>query len=115
MSKRITADSVKLKRAYEPSASDDGTRILIDRLWPCGVKKVERPLMNGSRTSRPAPRCGNGSASTRSASRSKSLARSWLEIKSRASCNAVPFHFGAGLRSHPFRPQGRPQRAELAA
>ena len=40
MSKRITADNVKLKQAYEPSASDDGTRILIDRLWPRGVKIV---------------------------------------------------------------------------
>lgn len=40
MSKRITADNVKLKRAYDPSAADDGTRILIDRLWPRGVKKI---------------------------------------------------------------------------
>ena len=41
MSKRITADNVKLKRAYESSAADDGTRILTDRLWPRGVKKVD--------------------------------------------------------------------------
>ena len=77
MSKRITADSVKLKRAYEPSASDDGTRILIDRLWPRGVKKVERPLMNGSRTSRPAPRCGNGSATILPAGRNFAVATLW--------------------------------------
>ena len=44
MSKRITADNVKLKRAYEPSASDDRTRILIDRLWPRGVKKVDAAI-----------------------------------------------------------------------
>ena len=44
MSKRITADNVKLKQAYEPSASDDGTRILIDRLWPRGVKKVDAAI-----------------------------------------------------------------------
>jgi uncharacterized protein YeaO (DUF488 family) len=44
MSKRITADSVKLKRSYEPSASDDGTRTLIDRLWPRGVKKVDAAI-----------------------------------------------------------------------
>ena len=44
MSKRITADNVKLKRAYEPSAADDGTRILIDRLWPRGVKKVDAAI-----------------------------------------------------------------------
>ena len=44
MSKRITADNVKLKRAYELSAADDGTRILIDRLWPRGVTKVDAAI-----------------------------------------------------------------------
>jgi uncharacterized protein YeaO (DUF488 family) len=44
MSKRITADSVKLKRVYEPSAADDGTRILIDRLWPRGVRKADAAI-----------------------------------------------------------------------
>lgn len=44
MSKRITADNVKLKRAYQPSAADDGTRILIDRLWPRGVKKIDAAI-----------------------------------------------------------------------
>src|SRR5579864_6334464 len=41
MTNRITADHVKLKRAYEPAAANDGTRILIDRLWPRGVKKAD--------------------------------------------------------------------------
>ncbi len=41
MSKRITASNVRLKRAYEQPTRDDGTRILIDRLWPRGVKKVD--------------------------------------------------------------------------
>ena len=44
MSKRITAGNVKLKRAYEPSTADDGTRILIDRLWPRGVKKADAAI-----------------------------------------------------------------------
>jgi uncharacterized protein YeaO (DUF488 family) len=44
MSKRVTADNIKLKRAYEPSAADDGTRILIDRLWPRGVKKADAAI-----------------------------------------------------------------------
>lgn len=30
---------IRLKRAYDPPASDDGARILVDRLWPRGVKK----------------------------------------------------------------------------
>ena len=44
MSDRIKASNVRLKRAYEPAAPDDGTRILIDRLWPRGVKKVDAAL-----------------------------------------------------------------------
>ena len=30
---------VKIKRIYEPYSKDDGYRILIDRLWPRGIKK----------------------------------------------------------------------------
>jgi uncharacterized protein YeaO (DUF488 family) len=30
---------IKLKRAYEPTAKDDGLRILVERLWPRGVSK----------------------------------------------------------------------------
>ena len=44
MTTRITADHVKLKRAYEPAAANDGTRILIDRLWPRGVKKTDAAI-----------------------------------------------------------------------
>jgi len=44
MTKRITADHVKLKRAYERVAADDGTRVLIDRLWPRGVKKADATI-----------------------------------------------------------------------
>jgi uncharacterized protein YeaO (DUF488 family) len=44
MSKTIAADDNKLKRAYEPPAPDDGTRILIDRLWPRGVKKADAAI-----------------------------------------------------------------------
>ncbi len=28
-----------IKRAYDPPGEDDGQRILVDRLWPRGVKK----------------------------------------------------------------------------
>ena len=33
-----------LKRAYEPPEKIDGTRILVDRLWPRGVSKAEARL-----------------------------------------------------------------------
>jgi uncharacterized protein YeaO (DUF488 family) len=44
MSSRIKASNVRLKRAYELPAHSDGTRVLIDRLWPRGVKKVDAAL-----------------------------------------------------------------------
>jgi len=44
MSKRIAAANVKLKRAYEPPAASDGTRILIDRVWPRGVDKANAAI-----------------------------------------------------------------------
>jgi uncharacterized protein YeaO (DUF488 family) len=30
---------IKLKRAYEPADHKDGTRFLVERLWPRGVRK----------------------------------------------------------------------------
>lgn len=30
---------IKLKRVYEPWAMEDGVRLLVDRLWPCGITK----------------------------------------------------------------------------
>ena len=39
MSHAKASAEVTIKRAYEPPSPDDGTRILVDRLWPRGVKK----------------------------------------------------------------------------
>ncbi|UXN66116.1 DUF488 domain-containing protein (plasmid) [Phyllobacterium sp. A18/5-2] len=44
MSAPIPVENVKLKRAYEAPAEGDGTRILVDRLWPRGVSKKEALL-----------------------------------------------------------------------
>lgn len=38
-SPRKTKAVVRIKRAYEPVAEDDGVRILVDRLWPRGLTK----------------------------------------------------------------------------
>lgn len=32
---------IKLRRAYEEKGKEDGYRILVDRLWPRGIKKEE--------------------------------------------------------------------------
>ena len=31
---------IRLKRVYEPARSSDGTRYLVERLWPRGMKKA---------------------------------------------------------------------------
>jgi uncharacterized protein YeaO (DUF488 family) len=42
MKRKVSAKNIKLKRAYEPPTSDDGPRILIDRLWPRGLEETCR-------------------------------------------------------------------------
>jgi uncharacterized protein YeaO (DUF488 family) len=36
--------SIKLKRAYEKPEKSDGSRILVERLWPRGVTKEEAEI-----------------------------------------------------------------------
>src|SRR5436190_7626338 len=45
---------VRLKRAYEPAAASDGYRVLIDRLWPRGVKRAEARLDEWARELAPS-------------------------------------------------------------
>lgn len=33
--------AINIKRIYEPAEKSDGYRILVDRLWPRGIKKEE--------------------------------------------------------------------------
>ena len=35
---------LQTKRIYDPPAPDDGTRVLVDRLWPRGVSKEKAKL-----------------------------------------------------------------------
>jgi uncharacterized protein YeaO (DUF488 family) len=35
---------IKIKRIYDPISKDDGKRILVDRLWPRGVKKEKAAI-----------------------------------------------------------------------
>jgi uncharacterized protein YeaO (DUF488 family) len=44
MVRKIKGANVKLKRAYEPAKPGDGTRVLVDRLWPRGVKKTDAAI-----------------------------------------------------------------------
>ncbi|MGB9711924.1 MAG: DUF488 domain-containing protein [Dissulfurimicrobium sp.] len=35
---------IKIKRVYDPVSADDGKRILVDRLWPRGIKKYSAAI-----------------------------------------------------------------------
>lgn len=39
-----SSSRIKLKRVYEPASRTDGTRILVDRLWPRGLSKEEAAI-----------------------------------------------------------------------
>lgn len=34
-----SSGSLRIKRVYDPPADEDGTRVLVDRLWPRGLTK----------------------------------------------------------------------------
>ena len=50
----IAADRVRLKRVYEPVADDDGTRVLVERLWPRGVRKADAAVERWEREIAPS-------------------------------------------------------------
>jgi uncharacterized protein YeaO (DUF488 family) len=47
--------SVKIKRIYEPAVPTDGTRVLVDRLWPRGIKKSAAKLAHWMKDAAPSP------------------------------------------------------------
>ena len=44
-----------LKRAYEPPQAEDGVRVLVDRLWPRGLKKAGAKIDLWLRDVAPSP------------------------------------------------------------
>jgi uncharacterized protein YeaO (DUF488 family) len=48
--------SVTIKRAYEPAARSDGSRVLVDRLWPRGISKKKAALDGWMKDVAPSPR-----------------------------------------------------------
>lgn len=45
---------VRIKRAYEPAATGDGHRVLIDRIWPRGVSRERAQLDEWARELAPS-------------------------------------------------------------
>lgn len=42
--------SIRIKRVYDEASEDDGFRILVDRLWPRGMRQAAAVLKSGNRT-----------------------------------------------------------------
>ena len=45
----------RIKRVYESAEPSDGTRVLVDRLWPRGISKVEAKLDAWMKDVAPSP------------------------------------------------------------
>lgn len=46
---------VRVRRIYEDPSPDDGTRVLVDRLWPRGVSKADAHLDEWCKDVAPSP------------------------------------------------------------
>ena len=47
--------TVQVRRIYDEPNTDDGTRVLVDRLWPRGMSKTRARLDEWCRTVAPSP------------------------------------------------------------
>jgi len=37
-------ESIQIRRIYEPPSAEDGARVLVDRIWPRGMRKADAAL-----------------------------------------------------------------------
>lgn len=44
MTTRVSAAHIRIKRVYEPPSLEDGTRVLVDRLWPRALTKEKAAI-----------------------------------------------------------------------
>ena len=54
MSRTRDSSRIKLKRVYEPASRTDGTRILVDRLWPRELRKEDAAIDHWSKELAPS-------------------------------------------------------------
>jgi uncharacterized protein YeaO (DUF488 family) len=48
--------SFRIKRVYDPVNAADGIRVLVDRLWPRGLKKADAQVTHWMKEVAPSPR-----------------------------------------------------------
>ena len=46
--------TIRIKRIYEPPADSDGYRVLVDRLWPRGIKKESAHIHHWEKEAAPS-------------------------------------------------------------
>lgn len=46
---------IKIKRVYEKPEADDGYRVLVDKLWPRGIRKADLPYDYWAKELTPSP------------------------------------------------------------
>jgi uncharacterized protein YeaO (DUF488 family) len=51
----MAAEQVRVRRAYADPEPSDGTRVLVDRLWPRGVSKARAALDDWCKDVAPSP------------------------------------------------------------
>jgi uncharacterized protein YeaO (DUF488 family) len=51
----MSTHRIKLKRVYEPVSADDGTRVLVERLWPRGLSKADAAIDLWAKDIAPSP------------------------------------------------------------
>lgn len=47
--------NIRVKRIYEPPSSEDGVRILVDRIWPRGISKERAAVSEWMKEIAPSP------------------------------------------------------------
>ncbi len=55
---------IRMKRIYAPVDAEDGKRVLVDRLWPRGVSKLEAKIDKWPKILHHPMSCGNGITKT---------------------------------------------------
>jgi len=79
---------LRLKRAYEPAEAADGERILIDRLWPRGVRRADAHLDEWARELAPSTELRRWFGHDPAASRSSGAGTPRSSSRSRRSCGS---------------------------
>lgn len=79
---------LQVKRIYEAPEETDGSRVLVDRLWPRGIKKEKAELTAWEKAIAPTNELRKRSAMIRKSSRPspRSMRTSWKRVR-----KVVPF------------------------